>query len=265
MYNLDSFYAVLDGFAPIRLSRLAVAQGDYDNSGILVRNHDKVNKVLFGLDLSEKLIERAIKLGVDTIVTHHPAIYMPLNAVSITNPEQAPLLTAIKKDKNVISMHLNLDFAKDGIDHNLAMGLGAEKVNILQKSSEDQEGYGREFSLPSQSLLEVVNKAKKTFNTNKIIYYGNKNQKIKSLASFCGGGSVHAVECVQKGLTDADLIVSSDFAHHNIKALIQNGKAVVVIPHYASENYGFKKYFEKVKNTVGENLQLFYFEDKRYL
>lgn len=265
MYNLNQFYAVLESLAPIRLSQQAVSQGDYDNSGILVGNHDQVKKVLFSLDLSDLAVKRAISLGVDTIVTHHPAIYMPLKNLTQSDPQQAPLLTAIARGKNVISMHLNLDFAKDGIDQSLAVGLGGEKVNILQPYSQENEGYGREFSIAPVTLAQFVKNAKKTFGTDKIICYGNKNQVVNSVASFCGGGSSHAVDCVQNKLTNAEVIVSSDFAHHNVTALVQSGKAVVVIPHYASENYGFKRYFQNVKNTVGENLSLFYFEDKRYL
>ena len=40
----------------------------------------------------------------------------------------------------------------------------------------------------------------------------------------------------------ADVIVSSDFKHHVLTLANEKGIAVIALTHYASENYGFKKY-----------------------
>ena len=38
--------------------------------------------------------------------------------------------------------------------------------------------------------------------------------------------------------------------HHEILALTQRGIAVIVLTHYASENYGFEKIYLKIKDGL---------------
>ena len=57
MYNLREFFGVLDKIAPIKYSLMQIEKGDYDNSGILVKMHDSVERALFSLDLSTFAVE----------------------------------------------------------------------------------------------------------------------------------------------------------------------------------------------------------------
>ena len=54
----------------------------------------EINKILFSLDLSNETLKKAVELGCDTIVTHHPAIYNPVKRLSI-NDDTAPIVNAI--------------------------------------------------------------------------------------------------------------------------------------------------------------------------
>ncbi len=65
----------------------------------------------------------------------------------------------------------------------------------------------------------------------------------------------------QKG--GADVFVSSDMKHHEILALTQSGVAVIILTHYASENYGFNKIYLKIKD--GLNVNSAYFTDAELL
>ena len=47
-----------------------------------------------------------------------------------------------------------------------------------------------------------------------------------------------------------------------IKELVEMGKAIMVIPHYSAENYGFNKFYERVKNQI--SVPAYYFDDKRF-
>lgn len=264
MYSLNDFFSVLNEFAPLKISEQAIEQGDYDNSGIIICDHERINGVLFSVDLSLETVKQAKKCKADTIVTHHPAIYYPIKNISCYDSDTAPLLSAIKSGINVISMHLNCDMAKNGIDYAFACGLGAFDMKILTPFSNDT-GYGREFETQEISLKDYVKKLKTIFCTDKIISYGNAKTKIKKVASFCGAGGSNAVKCVKNGDADADVIVSSDIPHHHIKALTEKGKALIIIPHYTAENFGFKYYYETIQKKLGSSLNLSYFEDKRFI
>lgn len=261
MYKSDEFFSVLDGLAPLKYSLMQIEKGDYDNSGILLKTHDTVEKVLFSLDLSTETVKNAKKLKCDTVVTHHPAIYYPIKSLDLYG-ETAAFALAAKTGLNVISMHLNLDVADGGIDDCLCAGLGGVDPKTLN-SLDDRSHYGREFAIDG-TLSEFKKRIEKEFGTKRTVVYGNLKDKAGIVASFCGAGSGYALTYVRNGGV-ADTIVTSDVPHHVLLELIERGKKVMVLTHYASENYGFYRYFERVKNKVSDKAETFYFEDKRFL
>ncbi|MBQ7339864.1 MAG: Nif3-like dinuclear metal center hexameric protein [Clostridia bacterium] len=264
MLKLKDFFGVLDKKAPLELSYKLIEKGDYDNSGIIVNDHLEVNKVLFSLDLSTKAVKRAKGLKCDTIVTHHPAIYNPIKCLSQEDLGTQALQLAVKSGMNVISMHLNLDVAENGIDASLCQALGGEKYKIIDFLTE-KNGYGREFDLGGITLNELVKRIKLNLKTTKIVVYGKRNTRLNKGASFCGGGSGYAEKFVKNGLCKADVIVTSDMPHHVILSLVEAGKSVILIPHYASENYGFFRFYLSVSKELNSKVESYYFEDKRFL
>ena len=260
MYKLEEFFGLLDGIAPIKYSYMQIEQGAYDNSGISLKFHNGVEKALFSLDLSVESVKKAARLKCDTVVTHHPAIYHAIKSLD-ANGETASVAIAAKNGLNVISMHLNLDVAAGGIDDSLCTGLGGENPKFLNGLDENAH-YGREFSV-SGTLAEFKKRINEKFGTKKTLVYGRPNDKAGVAASFCGGGADYALSYVRNGGA-ADTIITSDMPHHVLKELTERGKQVIILTHYASENYGFKKFYEKVKE-IAENAELFYFEDKRFL
>ena len=262
MCSLENLFSVLDGLSPIKYSHKLIESGDYDNSGILVDCKTPVKKVLFSLDLSFEAVKRAKRKGCDTIVTHHPAIYAPLKSLNLDSAVSGQVLECIKSGINVISMHLNLDVAKCGIDQTLSEVLGGKDAKILDPL-EDYVGYGREFSIKEQTLREYFNFVKKAFSTDKAIVYGKKTEKVSLVASFCGGGSSHAEKYVIGG-GKADVIITSDMPHHVIKELIEKDKKIILLPHYLAEEVGFKAYFESATKELAGIVETCYFDDKRF-
>lgn len=261
MYNLRDFFTELDKIAPIKYSLMQIEQGDYDNSGILVHMHEDVKRVLFSLDLSVEAVKKAKRLKCDTVVTHHPAIYHPVKSLDV-NGDTAAVALAVNFGLNVISMHLNLDVVTGGIDDNLCLGLGGEKYKFLNGLDENAH-YGREFKVEG-TLAEFKKHIGKEFGTKKTLIYGNPKNKVGVAASFCGGGSEYALNYARGGGI-AETIITSDMPHHVLKELTERGKQVIILTHYASENYGFKRFFETVRDKVSGGAECFYFEDERFL
>ncbi len=250
--KITEFYNLLDKEYPFELSKkLCEKEGLYDNSGILVSIDEEITGALFCLDLTFSAVDFAKEKGCNLIVTHHPVIYSPIKSVS------GVLLYAIQSGVGVISMHLNADVAKYGVDYYFAKGLGAKNAKILTDLG-SKCGYGRVFET-NQTLGEIANFAEKEFQT-KVITYGNFDKKIKSVASFCGAGFEEGMASVE-----ADLICSADPKHHIILELLESGKCVICFTHYATENYGFMKlYADFLENKAIKNkLNLYYFCDER--
>lgn len=264
MCNLLDIYNELDLIAPFRLSKELIKQGDYDNSGILIKTHEQVGKVLFSLDLSKEAVRVAKKNKCDTIITHHPAIYHPIKNVSVDHLTTSPVAYAVKENMNVICAHLNLDVATNGIDYYLAKGLNGKDETIVSVL-EDDKGYGREFMVEPIRFGEFIKNTQKTFETNKVIAYGNKKEEVRSVASFCGGGSGYAEQFISEKLVTADVIVTADMPHHIIKELVEDGKKILLLTHYSTECYGFKKVYEKINAKLQGKVQTLFFCDKRFM
>lgn len=253
MITLCFLTETLEGVCPLALSRAYVERGAYDNSGVIVRTHEEINKILFTLDLTVGAAEAAVKLGCDTVITHHPVIYRPISSLG----DDKALLSAVTSGMNLISMHLNLDIATGGVDDCLAAGLGAVNPKVIEKIC-GENGYGREFTVKQQPLASFAEAVKKTFGTDKIVVYGGGN--VCKVASFCGAGGGSAAEYAG----DADLIVTSDIPHHLIKQITERGKNVMLLTHYAAENYGYKLFFGKMQKLLG-GAECFFHEDPIFM
>lgn len=259
---ISDVMAVLEKYAPLRYSREWVEKGAYDNSGIIINNHEEIKGILFSLDLSVVAIKKAKANSCDTIITHHPAIYHPIKNLDVNSPSSVALLQATKLGLNVISMHLNLDIAENGIDESLAKGLGAEKTKILEQIIDSSIGYGREFEIEETTFEQFKRKAMNTLNAKRVLTFGSAKQKIKKVASFCGAGSGDAISYIERG-GQADLIVTADAPHHAIKQCIESGKCLMTPTHYAIENYGFNIFYQSVTKEINE--KSFIFTDERFL
>ena len=257
MLKIEEAYKIICDYAPIEYSLESIARGEYDNSGILVDTGNDTRGILFSLDLSKKAVEKARENGCNLIVTHHPAIYSPIKSLSVKNGT-APVLLAIKNGVSVISMHLNLDTAKEGIDHFLARCCGATEYKIIDPLFSG--GYGRVYGV-DKTLAEFTDGIKKELSTERVTYYGEGSKKAGTVASFCGAGSSLALRYLHESRFDADTIVTSDVPHHVIKELLDLGKNLVVIAHYPAEEYGFFKFYEKIRPEFEGKAETLYFCD----
>ena len=85
--------------------------------------------------------------------------------------------------------------------------------------------------------------------SKRAFFYGDAEKKITRVASFCGAGVDGETLAFAKA-QGVDVIISADYKHHFITQALQLGMAVIVLTHYASEAYGFKKYYEKVRRQT---------------
>lgn len=256
--KLCEFYKIANELAPKALSdEYCEKYGAYDNSGVLVDAGEEITGVLFSLDLTFAAIEKAIEKKANLIVTHHPAIYGKIDGIRAGDfqPLGEKLVVALKNGISVISMHLNLDTAKGGIDESLAQGICLSAGAGTRSMQNEQVmhplsigGYGRAYDVEKTPLESLVENIKKIFKTERVAVYERKKE-IGRVASFCGSGGDEectAFACLQ----GADAIISSDFKHHVITLALEKNLTVIAITHYASENYGFEKYYEKIRQRI---------------
>jgi putative NIF3 family GTP cyclohydrolase 1 type 2 len=126
-------------------------------------------------------------------------------------------------------------------------GAGTHPIAI-QHPVEDG-GYGKVYEVKPISLGALVDNMKKVFTTDRIVVYGDTNAQVSRVASFCGAGADEGAIVYAKQM-GAQVMISSDFKHHLLQLLSESGISVIVLTHYASEQYGFEKYYKKIRERV---------------
>jgi dinuclear metal center YbgI/SA1388 family protein len=107
-------------------------QESYDNSGLITGNrNDEVKAILLALDVTEVVLEEAIRKGVNVIISHHPAIFQPLKRFTGENASERILIKALQNKIALFSAHTNLDNQIKGLNERLALALGLQKSEIL--------------------------------------------------------------------------------------------------------------------------------------
>jgi dinuclear metal center YbgI/SA1388 family protein len=116
----------LESLAPLSL------QESYDNAGLLIGNKDtECSGIIVSLDVTEKVIEEAVKKNCNLIVAHHPIIFKGLKKLNGKNHVERTVISAIKNDIAVYAIHTNLDNIIEGVNNQLAEKLKLKNCKVL--------------------------------------------------------------------------------------------------------------------------------------
>src|SRR5699024_1692734 len=106
---------------------------EWDQVGLHFGHKDaKVQKVMTTLDVRPEVVEEALKLGVDTIIVHHPILFSPVKRFDNSTADLRMYTDLIKNDINVFVLHTNLDKALNGMNDWLANARSEEHTSELQ-------------------------------------------------------------------------------------------------------------------------------------
>ena len=117
---------VIEDIAPLKL------QEPYDNAGLLTGSNDwNVKGILITVDVTEKVIEEAVKNGDNLIISHHPVIFNSIKSLTGITATERILIQAIKNDIAIYAAHTNLDNVFSGVNKKICEKLGLLKCRIL--------------------------------------------------------------------------------------------------------------------------------------
>lgn len=124
--KISQIITILEDFAPIQL------QDDFDNAGLQVGDiSQKARGVLVCLDITEEVVDEAIELDCNLIISHHPLLFKPLKTLTGKNYIERSVMKACKNDVVIYSAHTNLDNAWGGVNFRLAEKIGLQNVRVL--------------------------------------------------------------------------------------------------------------------------------------
>ena len=111
-------------------------QESYDNSGLLIGNeHTEIKGLLVTLDVTEDIIDEAIKRDCNVVLAHHPLIFAGVKKLTGANYIEKTIIKAVKGDVAVIAFHTNLDNVLHGVNKRILDKLNAKQVGVLSSKS----------------------------------------------------------------------------------------------------------------------------------
>lgn len=113
------------------IAPLAYAE-DFDNVGLLVGNKNaEVSGILVTLDTLESIVDEAIALNCNLIVSFHPIIFKGIKSLTGKSYVERTVLKAIKHDIAIYAIHTALDNAQKGVNDIICNTLGLKNKHIL--------------------------------------------------------------------------------------------------------------------------------------
>jgi dinuclear metal center YbgI/SA1388 family protein len=232
MIQIGDICNVLEAFAPLDL------QESYDNSGLIIGSRaDEATGVLICLDVTPEVLDEAISLGYNMILSHHPVIFNGLKKLVGANLTEQISIKAIRHHLNIYAGHTNVDVARGGVNDQMAKKLGLKQSTVFMPSrSENDQAYGLgiigELEKPL-SESEFLERVKTTFHCNRIRHSGLKGKTIQKVA-LCGGSGASLIS--QAIIQNADAYLTgeakyNDFLDHADQLLF------VDAGHYETEQF----------------------------
>lgn len=221
----------LERFAPLPL------QEGFDNAGLQVGlTEAEVSGALLCLDVTEKVVDEAVALGCNLIVSHHPLIFRALKHITGENDVQRAVAKAIKKDITVVSMHTNFDNAKDGVNYKIAEKMELSDCGFFAEKNVDgiSCGSGVIGTLPEPMAADdFVLMLKRTFDVECVMCNQLLRRKISRVAICGGAGSFLLDDAITAG---ADAFITGEMHYHEYFGHEQEIQ-IAVIGHYQSEQF----------------------------
>jgi dinuclear metal center YbgI/SA1388 family protein len=198
---------------------------------------ETVRSVLFAVDPTTAVVDEAIAVGADLVVTHHPLLLTPVHGVPATDPKGRLVHRLVRAGIALFAAHTNADRAADhGVNDALAALLGLVDPRPLEPAATPGAGLGRVGRLPTPvTLREFADRAAAVLPATEggVRVAGDPQREIRTVA-VCGGsgGSLLAAAAA----AGADVLLTSDVKHHPASdAGESDGPALVDVAHYASE------------------------------
>lgn len=228
MATVRDIYNYIDSFAPFS------TQAEWDNSGLLVGDKDKVvKKIVFALDVTSDVIEQAKNISADLIVTHHPVIFKPVSNVL----NDSLIYKLIENNISIICAHTNYDKAVDGVNDILCKTINVADYEKIDDTFLNITTFENTYSTDefAKHLKEKLNGA---------VRYNNLNKNISKIAVCSGSGSDYLP--LAKEL-QCDALLTGDASHHSFLDADEMGIVLFAAGHFETEMIAIKPLLDKIE------------------
>lgn len=237
----------MDSLAPEELAL------EWDNVGLIVGDSkSQVNTILIALDITDEVIEEAINLKAELIITHHPLIFKSIKNINNKTPLGRKILKLINNGIAVYSSHTNLDITNNGTNDTLFKLLNLQDKQPLMELEKEGYSLGRVGTLDKPVTLKDFSVfVKESLKLTSIRYTGNDEKVIRKVGLCTGASSDYNIfkKAKEKG---CDLYITGDIKFHEAQTAMEMDLCLIDATHYASEviiTHSLKEYLtDKLNN-----------------
>lgn len=235
---------------------------DWDNIGLTVGDENlSVKNIVVCLDITNKVIDEAVKKNADLIVAHHPLMFAPVKRINTGDLIGRRIINLIKNNISCISMHTNYDVADSCMADIAADKLELDNKSIFYKEKIDLEvGLGKKGNLREKmSLADLAKKVKETFSLDKVIVHGDLNAQVYNISILPGSGKNMSKIAIENR---SDVFITGDITHHEALDAVDAGLAIIDASHYGIEKVFIDDMAKRLELISGEyNIYKCYEED----
>ena len=241
MIKVKDIARLIEEVAPLQL------QEDYDNAGYQVGDmENEVTKVVVCLDITESVVDMAIKLGAELIVSHHPLLFRPIKRITPSDYISRTIIKAIQANITLYSAHTNLDNAYKGVNYRIAEMLNLEDIKPLAPlpshrlcgiANAEMTGSGIIGKLPAVcSAVELVATVKKVFKCESVRTNRNmlsRPSRLITTLALCGGSGADFIRDAER--QNADAYLTGEIGYHHFFG--HDGMLLMEAGHFETEQY----------------------------
>lgn len=222
-------------------------QLSWDNSGSQVEFKENTDSVVLAMDVTDKVIDKALEMDAKLIISHHPMFFSGSKNIIEGTYLGDNIIKLIKNNISVFSYHTSMDVADDGVNDTLFEKLDLKNKSTLTYEEEKTMGLIGEFER-ELTLTDLDKFLKEKLQVCKIKYYGREDRNIKKVAILGGSGSDFISQAKEVGV---DAYITSDIKYHDGQRAYEDDLILVDVGHFYSERI----ILPKIKKKLQENFK----------
>lgn len=227
--QINKLLEIIDNILP------AGSAADGDRIGLQIHaGREKARTVLVTYELTEDVINEAIKLKCDCIISFHPLIYLPMLRIHSTERVGRLSIELIKHSISLIVVHTNFDAFAKGTSSILAEKLGLEVARFLipdRNISNCGMGVVAKTAKPiiPGDFVEQVS----SVCGSPVRFCKGTGRNIENVAIVGGSGSSFLQEALD---SSCDVFITADISYHKFHQV--NNLMMLIDPgHYEMEQF----------------------------
>ncbi|MCF0233538.1 MAG: Nif3-like dinuclear metal center hexameric protein [Thermoguttaceae bacterium] len=267
--QLQTLVEFLDAAFPSALAE------DWDNVGLLLGDRRReVRRVLTCLTIDAAVVEEAVAVGADCVVSHHPFPFRAAKRWTADEPNGAIILGLLGAQIAVYSPHTAHDSALYGVNRQIAARLGlrdvaplypgtisasetmaaglsaAERAAFSPDEFSSPLGTGRVGNFPApKSFAETIALVKSALGIDAVLATGEDSRPISRVAIGCGAADDFVARAAEVG---ADALLLGEARFHAALEARARGVAMIQASHFATERFAMEFLAKRVAAAFPE-------------